>query len=72
VVVILGLGGAYHLVLAGLQTAGVEPGQTVKAGDVVGRMAQADQPDDLYFEIRKNGAPVDPASWLKDARARLP
>ena len=71
VVVIERLGGAYHLVLAGLETAGVRPGQMVKAGDLVGRMAPAN-PGDLYFEIRKNGAPVDPASWLKDARAHAP
>jgi septal ring factor EnvC (AmiA/AmiB activator) len=34
-------------------------------------MAGAGGPaQELYFEIRKNGAPVDPARWLK-ARAAL-
>jgi septal ring factor EnvC (AmiA/AmiB activator) len=26
---------------------------------------------DLYFEIRKNGAPVDPARWLTAAPMQL-
>jgi septal ring factor EnvC (AmiA/AmiB activator) len=66
VVVILRLGGGYHLVLAGLDAAQVSPGQTVKEGQVVGHMGGADaNPPELYFEIRKNGAPVDPARWLK-------
>jgi len=66
VVVILRLGGGYHLVLAGLDAAQVSPGQGLKQGQVVGRMGGADaSPPELYFEIRKNGAPVDPAHWLK-------
>jgi septal ring factor EnvC (AmiA/AmiB activator) len=29
-------------------------------------MAKVDSPPaDLYLEVRKNGAPVDPALWLK-------
>jgi septal ring factor EnvC (AmiA/AmiB activator) len=66
VVLILRLGGGYHLVLAGLETALAAPGQTISAGQPVGRMAKLDSPPpDLYLEIRKNGAPVDPALWLK-------
>ncbi|QUD86821.1 murein hydrolase activator EnvC family protein [Phenylobacterium montanum] len=66
VVLILRMGGGYHLVLAGLETATAAPGQTVSAGQPVGRMAKLDSPPpDLYLEIRKNGAPVDPALWLK-------
>ena len=73
VVLILRLGGGYHLVLAGLETALAGPGQTVSAGQPVGRMAKVDSPPpDLYLEIRKSGAPVDPALWLKapDSTAR--
>jgi septal ring factor EnvC (AmiA/AmiB activator) len=66
VVVILRLGGGYHLVLAGLDSAQVSPGQSLKEGQVVGHMGGTDaNPPELYFEIRKNGAPVDPAHWLK-------
>ena len=67
-VLILRLGGGYHLVLAGLETALTAPGRTVVAGQPVGRMAGAGAggpPSELYFELRKNGAPVDPARWLK-------
>ncbi len=71
-VVILRLGGAYHLVLAGLGQVDVQPGRLVKAGEAVGRMAPAGQPNELYFEVRKNGAPVDPARWLKGALRPTP
>jgi septal ring factor EnvC (AmiA/AmiB activator) len=65
-VLILRLGGGYHLVLAGLETALTAPGRTVAAGQPVGRMAgPGGAAPELYFEIRKNGAPVDPARWLK-------
>jgi septal ring factor EnvC (AmiA/AmiB activator) len=65
-VLILRLGGGYHLVLAGLETALTAPGRMVAAGQPVGRMGENGQSgSDLYFEIRKNGAPVDPARWLK-------
>jgi septal ring factor EnvC (AmiA/AmiB activator) len=65
-VLILRLGGGYHLVLAGLETALTAPGRTVAAGQPLGRMAgPGGSAQELYFEIRKNGAPVDPARWLK-------
>jgi septal ring factor EnvC (AmiA/AmiB activator) len=65
-VLILRLGGGYHLVLAGLETALTAPGRMVAAGQLVGRTGDGGQVgSDLYFEIRKNGAPVDPARWLK-------
>jgi septal ring factor EnvC (AmiA/AmiB activator) len=65
-VLILRLGGGYHLVLAGLDSVSAGPGHMVGAGQPVGRMgATGEAGTDLYFEIRKNGAPVDPARWLK-------
>lgn len=65
VVVILRLGGDYRLVLAGLDQATTSPGRTVKAGEAIGRMASGAPPPELYFEVRKNGAPTDPARWLR-------
>jgi septal ring factor EnvC (AmiA/AmiB activator) len=64
-VLILRLGGGYHLVIAGLETALTAPGRMVTAGQPVGRTADSGPASELYFEIRKNGAPVDPARWLK-------
>jgi septal ring factor EnvC (AmiA/AmiB activator) len=65
-VLILRLGGGYDLVLAGLDTALTAPGRTVTAGQPMGRMGENGQAgSELYFEIRKNNAPVDPARWLK-------
>ena len=66
VVAILRLGGGYHLVLAGLDTVTVGPGQMVGQGQAVGRMGKGDgAPPELYLEIRRGGAPVDPSHWLK-------
>lgn len=42
-------------------------GDTVKRGDAVasvGKSGGQDQPA-LYFELRRNGAPVDPKAWLQ-------
>jgi murein hydrolase activator len=71
-VVVLRLGGAYHVVLAGLDQVDVQPGHLVKTGEPVGRMGPAGQSTALYFEVRKNGAPVDPAPWLKGALRPTP
>lgn len=75
-VLILRLGGGYHLVLAGLETVTTAPGRTVAAGQTVGRMPDGTSDggaagSDLYFEIRKNGAPVDPARWLTASPTQL-
>ncbi len=69
VVLILAAGGAYHFVLAGLQAASETIGQSVAAGEPVGRMADdATSSTDLYLEVRRDGEPVDPAHWLRTAR----
>jgi septal ring factor EnvC (AmiA/AmiB activator) len=71
-VVVLRLGGAYHVVLAGLDQVDVQPGHLVKTGEPVGRMGPAGQSTELYFEVRRNDAPVDPAPWLKGALRPTP
>ena len=66
VVLILRAQGAYHLVLAGMDQVSVGPGQSVAPGATVGRMADRGSSEpELYFEVREDGAPVDPERWLK-------
>ncbi|MEI9964445.1 MAG: peptidoglycan DD-metalloendopeptidase family protein [Caulobacteraceae bacterium] len=63
---ILGIGGGYHLVLAGLDRVEGPAGRTVAAGEPLGAMAaEAASPPELYLEVRKDGAPQDPGRWLK-------
>lgn len=65
VILILRLTGGYHLVLAGLDRASVEVGQTVEAGSPVGWMTdQGSEPKELYLEVRGRGVPVNPERWI--------
>lgn len=67
VILILRMTGGYHLVLAGLDRATVDIGQSVAAGAPVGWMADEGQSaSELYLEVRERGAPVDPGRWLKE------
>ena len=63
-VLIVNVGGGYHLVLAGLDRIGTPVGRTVRAGEAVGAMAASATPE-LYLEMRRDGAPQDPARWLR-------
>jgi septal ring factor EnvC (AmiA/AmiB activator) len=70
-VVILRPSDAYHVVLAGLDQAASGAGRSVAAGEPIGRMAnESDAPRELYFEVRRNGEPVDPARWLQASQNR--
>lgn len=71
---ILNVGGGYHVVLAGMTRINVAPGQAVLAGEPVGAMGDAKVASaagsaigtaarELYIEFRKDGKPVDPAPW---------
>lgn len=42
----------------------VHEGVAVKAGNVVAKMGRRDDTAKLYFEIRRNGKPVDPMKYL--------
>jgi septal ring factor EnvC (AmiA/AmiB activator) len=65
VILILRMAGGYHLVLAGLDRATVGAGQSVAAGEPLGSMSDGrHSATDLYFEIRDQGRPTDPARWL--------
>lgn len=57
--------GGYHTVLAGLANVAVAVGQWLKAGEPVGAMAGTpDARPQLYVELRRSGAPFDPAPWF--------
>ena len=62
-IVIIEHGGGVLSLLAGLASASVAAGQTVRAGGVIGRMGEADPT--LYFEVRSGGVPVNPRPWLR-------
>lgn len=70
---ILNVGGGYHVLLAGMERISVDLGQFVLTGEPVGAMGGAalaaslvavgsSQPV-LYIEFRKDGTPVDPSPW---------
>ena len=73
-ILILNVGGGYHVVLAGMTSVTVAPGQFVLAGEPVAIMGDgsvktaaaialgAADPV-LYVEFRKDGAAVDPSPW---------
>jgi len=62
--VIVDVGGGYHIVLQGVDAILVEEGQRVAAGEPVATMAAGGA--NLDLEIRKNGEPIDPALWLSN------
>ncbi|WP_084399453.1 murein hydrolase activator EnvC family protein [Henriciella aquimarina] len=56
----------YHILLSGMARIYGTPGQTVKAGEPVGRMPNREiPPPELYLEVRKAGTPMNPARWMK-------
>ncbi|MBX3428128.1 MAG: peptidoglycan DD-metalloendopeptidase family protein [Hyphomonadaceae bacterium] len=64
-VLILNLDGGYALVLTGVDTINVRVGETVRAGQTVGRMTEtASSAPELYVEVRRGDQPVDPGRWL--------
>ena len=61
-VVILDLGPGWRAVLAGLDSVAVQPGSRVAAGQSLGK---APDDGDVYFELRREERPVDPARYLQ-------
>ena len=53
--------GKYLTVYAGLRDVGVKVGQTVKAGQTIGRMAT----EVLHFEVRNEKQKLNPSAWVK-------
>lgn len=65
-IVLLDVGGGYHILLLGVGDILVDENQQVVAGEPVARMTGtgADGGANLDLQIRKNGEPVNPALWL--------
>lgn len=64
--------GGYHSLLAGLARIDGVVGQTVRRGEPVGVMGFGGETSpELYVEIRKNGRPVDPVSWLTTVSGKV-
>ena len=64
---ILDHGQGYMTLYGHLQTVYKQLGDVVESGELLARVGQSggqDQPG-LYFEIRKDGEPLDPLVWLK-------
>ncbi len=62
---ILNVGSGYHILLTGLESLTGYAGQTVIKGEPVGKMSGTDKIPELYFEIRRQGVPVNPTLWLR-------
>ena len=55
----------YHTLLWGFSELGVEKGDRVRTGQIVGVMADgAERSPELHVELRRNGRPVNPLPWL--------
>jgi murein hydrolase activator len=64
-ILILRHGGGYHSLLAGLGRVDASIGQWIVAGEPVGAMPDAAASGGgFYFELRRDGRPVDPQPWL--------
>ena len=60
--------GGYHTLYTGLLKATVREGEMIRERDILGKIGMF--PGDskgrpLYFEIRKDSKPVDPALWME-------
>ena len=77
-VLIIAPGDSYLIVLAGLADVYGVPGQRILTGEPVGRMPESGANEQsgpsggdaaaapvLYIEVREDGSPVDPASWIR-------
>ncbi len=59
----------YHSLIAGLEKIDTVVGQSVSAGEALGLLHRSSTPGEspaLYYELRLNGRPVNPASKLSD------
>jgi len=59
-------GGKHHTLYAHLGDVLVQVGQKVVAGEILGTVGPGLEGPGLYFEVRFQGRPEDPAEWLRD------
>lgn len=57
--IIVNAASGYHLLMAGLSTLAVKPGDIVTAGALLGKSNPT-----IYFELRKDGQPINPEPWM--------
>ena len=70
--VVIDHGGKHHTLYAHLAELRVQAGQKVSTGQVLGVAGGSVEGPGLYFEIRFQGRPEDPAEWLTHAEGRSP
>lgn len=65
--------GGVETIYAHLSDAVVKPGQVVQAGQLIGKEGSTGRStgSHLHFEIRVNGAPVNPVPWLAQRGVKL-
>ncbi|MEZ0226592.1 MAG: peptidoglycan DD-metalloendopeptidase family protein, partial [Alphaproteobacteria bacterium] len=56
--------GGYHSLIAGLGRIDTVVGATLAAGEPVGIAEKSDDGARIYYELRQNGAPVNPRKLL--------
>ena len=70
--VVVDHGGKHHTLYAHLADVRVQAGQKVAAGQVLGVVGGGVEGPGLYFEVRFQGRPEDPAEWLTGTEGRSP
>jgi septal ring factor EnvC (AmiA/AmiB activator) len=68
--VVLDHGGKHHTLYAHLADLRVQAGQKVAAGHLLGLVGSGVEGPGLYFEVRFQGRPEDPAEWLDPTPTR--
>ncbi|MDV7338163.1 peptidoglycan DD-metalloendopeptidase family protein [Terasakiella sp. A23] len=64
-------GDGYHTLLTGMEHIDVSVGQWLLSGEPVGVMSSNGSSNaNLYFELRKNGAPINPLPWMRRQNAK--
>jgi septal ring factor EnvC (AmiA/AmiB activator) len=70
-ILIIGHGGGYHSLVAGLDRIDTSVGQWLVAGEPIGRMSANEAKPRLYLELRHNGQPINPLPWLATRDAKV-
>ena len=70
--VTIGHGKNYHSLYGHLDRISVKQNQMVQTGDIIGLSGDTGSliGETLYFEMRKNGKPIEPVRWFKTARRK--